>query len=141
MAAGIKGTLTKMWRSPRGGPSGGGKAADVAATFEALRGVVASGGPADDVRATLAGLDKATRQAVLAQRDDGWTLFHSACQLGRLQLAYVLLEMGADVNATANMYGGSSTALGLLVTSNHPARAGVTGEVRQVLLDAGAKQD
>ena len=45
----------------------------------------------------------------------------------------------ADVNATANMYGGGSTALGLLVTSDHPARAGVTGDVRKVLEDAGAK--
>jgi hypothetical protein len=37
------------------------------------------------------------------------------------------------------MYGGS-TALGLLVTSDHPARAGVTGDVVQVLEAAGAKR-
>jgi hypothetical protein len=45
------------------------------------------------------------------------------------------------VNATANMYGGGSTVLGLLVTSDHPAKAGVTGEVRKVLVDAGAKPE
>jgi len=44
------------------------------------------------------------------------------------------------VNATANMYGGS-TALGLLVTSDHPAKAGVTSDVLKVLVDAGAKRD
>jgi hypothetical protein len=38
------------------------------------------------------------------------------------------------------MYGGGSTTLGLLVTSDHPAKAGVTGEVRTVLADAGAKE-
>ena len=50
----------------------------------------------------------------------------------------LLIEAGADVNATANMYGGS-TALGLLMTSDHPAKAGLTDEVRKVLVDAGAK--
>jgi hypothetical protein len=36
------------------------------------------------------------------------------------------------------MYGGA-TALGLLVTSDHPAKAGVTGDVLKVLEAAGAK--
>jgi hypothetical protein len=37
------------------------------------------------------------------------------------------------------MYGGS-TVLSLLVTSDHPAKAGVTGEVVKVLEAAGAKR-
>src|SRR5207249_2172287 len=49
------------------------------------------------------------------------------------------VDTGADVNATAEMYGGGSTAVGLLVTSDHPAKAGVTGDVLKVLVDAGAK--
>jgi hypothetical protein len=56
------------------------------------------------------------------------------------EIARLMLDAGADVNATANMYGGDSTTLGLLVTSDHPARAGVTEEVRKVLVDAGAKE-
>ncbi|WP_261340722.1 hypothetical protein [Planctomicrobium piriforme] len=43
------------------------------------------------------------------------------------------------MNATANIYGGS-TPLGLLVTSDHPAQAGVTSDARKVLEAAGAKQ-
>ena len=55
------------------------------------------------------------------------------------EVARLLLNAGADVNAPANMYGGGSTTLGLLVTSDHPAKAGVTGDVLKVLVDAGAK--
>ena len=50
----------------------------------------------------------------------------------------LLVEAGADVNASAEMYGGGSTALGLLITSDHPAKAGVMADVRKVLVDAGA---
>jgi hypothetical protein len=54
------------------------------------------------------------------------------------EITRLLVEAGADVNATANRYGGS-TALGLLVTSDHPAKAGVTGAVRKVLEAAGGE--
>lgn len=56
------------------------------------------------------------------------------------EITRLLVEAGADVNAKAEMYGGSTT-LGLLVTSDHPAKAGVTGDVLKVLVDAGAKKD
>ena len=59
--------------------------------------------------------------------------------LNLAEITRLLIDAGADVNATANMYGGS-TVLGLLVTSDHPAKAGVTGDVRKVLVDAGAKE-
>ncbi len=55
-------------------------------------------------------------------------------------IARLLVEAGADVNARAWMYGGS-TALGLLVTSDHPVKAGVAAEVAKVLETAGAKRD
>ena len=58
--------------------------------------------------------------------------------LNLAEITRLLIEAGADVNATANMYGGS-TVLGLLVTSDHPAKAGVTEDVRNVLVGAGAK--
>lgn len=65
---------------------------------------------------------------------------HRQCvPLNLAEITLLLIEAGADVNATAGMYGGNSTALGLLVTSSHPAEAGVTEDVRKVLVTAGAK--
>ena len=55
------------------------------------------------------------------------------------EVAQVLIDAGADVNATAEMYGGGATPIALLVTSSHPAEAGVVDEVVKVLLDAGAE--
>ncbi len=52
-------------------------------------------------------------------------------------IARILLAAGADVNARADMYGGATT-LGLLLTSCHPAQAGVADEVAQALLEFGA---
>src|SRR5262249_14200854 len=42
-----------------------------------------------------------------------------------VDLAKLLLEAGADVNAESNAYGGRSTTLGLTATSYHPEAAGV----------------
>jgi len=55
-----------------------------------------------------------------------------------VQIAQCLIEHGADVNAHANMYGGGSTTLGLVLSSAHPAKAGVTEALAKVLKDAGA---
>jgi hypothetical protein len=51
----------------------------------------------------------------------------------------VLLDHGADVNATAHAYGSELTTLGLLVSSGHPAAIGLTGPARDALLAAGAR--
>ena len=51
-------------------------------------------------------------------------------------LARLLLENGADVAAKANMYGGERATLGMLLSSSHPAHAGVTAELAGVLRDA-----
>jgi hypothetical protein len=55
-------------------------------------------------------------------------------------LAERLLSAGAAVDALANTYGGgtSQTVLVLLLTSGHPANAGVTNAVLDVLLRHGA---
>lgn len=71
---------------------------------------------------------------------NGVETYRQRVPMNLAELARLLIEAGADVNATADMYGGS-TALGLLVTSDHPARAGVTDEVVKVLVGAGAKRD
>jgi ankyrin repeat protein len=49
-----------------------------------------------------------------------------------------LLKSGAEVDATADMYGGGATTLGLAVTSVHPFLAGVQNDLADVLLKHGA---
>jgi hypothetical protein len=71
---------------------------------------------------------------------NGVETYRQRVPMNLAEIARLLVEAGADVNARANMYGGS-TVLGLLVTSDHPAKAGVTGDVRKVLEAAGAKKD
>lgn len=56
-----------------------------------------------------------------------------------VQIATLLLEAGADVNAESSAYGGGSTALSLLATSVHPERAGVQEALLQILIDRGAE--
>jgi hypothetical protein len=58
-----------------------------------------------------------------------------------IEIARLLLEAGADVNAESDAYGGGSTALGLAATSVHPERAGVQEALLQILLDYGAAMD
>jgi hypothetical protein len=55
-------------------------------------------------------------------------------------IAAMLLDAGADVNAEADIYGGSDT-LGLAATSVWPELAGVQNALMQLLLDRGAALD
>lgn len=54
-----------------------------------------------------------------------------------VEIAKILLDSGAEVNAVGKMYGGT-TALGLVATSVHPARAGVQDALMEMLLAYGA---
>ena len=54
-----------------------------------------------------------------------------------VKIAEILLNAGADVDALADIYGGSDT-LGLVATSIHPVTAGVQEELLACLLDRGA---
>ena len=56
-------------------------------------------------------------------------------------IARLLLDAGADPGATAIFYGGPSAALGLLVSSVHPHRAGLQAQLANLLLDAGAEDE
>lgn len=58
-----------------------------------------------------------------------------------VEIARLLLEAGADVNAESQAYGGRSTALGLTATSYHPDAAGVQLALMELLIDAGAVID
>jgi Ankyrin repeats (3 copies) len=55
-----------------------------------------------------------------------------------VEIARILLDAGAEVDAESEAYGGGSTTLGLVATSVHPERAGVQIELLQTLLDRGA---
>ncbi len=55
-----------------------------------------------------------------------------------VEITQVLLDAGADVNATSEAYGGGSTTLGLVATSAHPRLAGVQIALMDLLIDRGA---
>ncbi len=56
-----------------------------------------------------------------------------------VEIAELLLNAGAEVDATADLYGGGATTLGLAATSVHPERSGVQIPLLQLLLDRGAR--
>lgn len=58
-----------------------------------------------------------------------------------VDLARILLDAGAEVDATSEAYGGGSTALGLVATSTPPRRAGVQIPLIDLLLECGAAID
>ncbi|PYQ40341.1 MAG: hypothetical protein DMG99_14215 [Acidobacteria bacterium] len=58
-----------------------------------------------------------------------------------VQIARVLLQAGAEVNATAHVYAGEATALELVATSIHPEQAGLQQELMKLLLQHGASLD
>jgi ankyrin repeat protein len=58
-----------------------------------------------------------------------------------VEIAELLLKAGAEVDATAEIYGDGATTLGLAATSVHPQRAGVQVALLQLLLDHGARID
>lgn len=55
-----------------------------------------------------------------------------------VEIARTLLEAGADANDLADFYGGPTTTLPLLVSSCHPAAAGLQVPLIHVLVDYGA---
>jgi hypothetical protein len=56
-----------------------------------------------------------------------------------VRIAEVLLDAGADLEATADVYGGGCTTLGLAATSTPPRLAGVQLPLLGLLLDRGAR--
>ncbi|HVP00717.1 MAG TPA: ankyrin repeat domain-containing protein [Bryobacteraceae bacterium] len=58
-----------------------------------------------------------------------------------VEIARMLLDAGADVNAESKAYGGGSTALGLTATSIHPEKAGLQIGLMELLLARGARID
>ena len=58
-----------------------------------------------------------------------------------VDVAKLLLQAGAEVDALADMYGGQCTTMSLLVSSGHPAKAGLQAALANTLLDFGAAID
>jgi ankyrin repeat protein len=56
-------------------------------------------------------------------------------------IAGLLLDSGAEVNATAALYGGHATTLTLAATSIHPEQAGLQQPLLELLLSRGAHFD
>jgi len=57
---------------------------------------------------------------------NGVEIYRQRVPLNASAIAAILVERGADVLATANMYGKNQTMRGLLLSSAHPRAAGVT---------------
>jgi hypothetical protein len=57
-----------------------------------------------------------------------------------VQIATMLLDAGAEINAEADLYGGSQT-LGLIATSIHPQQADVQADLIELFLERGASID
>jgi ankyrin repeat protein len=55
-----------------------------------------------------------------------------------VEIACLLLDAGADVDAQSDAYGGGCTTLGLVATSVHPEKAGVQIALLRTLLERGA---
>ena len=63
---------------------------------------------------------------------------HQKTPANVVDIARMLLEAGADVDALAGFYGGGHTTMSMVVSSGHPARAGVQVALAETLLDYGA---
>lgn len=55
-----------------------------------------------------------------------------------VEIATALLDAGAEVDSLASLYGGECTTMSLLVSSSHPARAGVQAPLIDLLVSRGA---
>lgn len=55
-----------------------------------------------------------------------------------VEIAKLLLQAGADADALTEMYGGKCTTMSMLVSSAHPAQAGLQVALAETLLDFGA---
>ena len=55
-----------------------------------------------------------------------------------IEIARTLLQAGAEPDALADMYGAGCTTMSMLVSSDHPARAGLQAPLIELLLDFGA---
>jgi len=87
-------------------------------------------------RARSTRVHRATLLHYLAANGVEW--FRQRTPANAVAIATKLCAAGAVVDAVADMYGGEATTMDMLVSSVHPARAGVQVALVEALLDAGA---
>ena len=71
---------------------------------------------------------------------NGFENYRQKTPKNAVEIAKILLDAGAEVDALADTYG-KGTTLGLVATSIHPKRAGVQIPLMETLLDCGAAVD
>jgi len=71
---------------------------------------------------------------------NGFENYRQKCPENVVDMAKILLNAGAEVDAVADTYG-KSTTLGLVATSIHPKQAGVQISLMETLLEYGAAVD
>jgi len=124
-------------------------AATTISQFEAAASAIVTG----DV-ATLERLLRRNPQLIRARstREHGITLLHyigangfegyrQQCPKNAVEVARVLLNAGAEVDAVPKGAMGRGTTLGMVATSIHTERAGVQIQLLEILLDYGASVD
>ena len=120
-----------------------------ASQFEAAADAIVSG-DLSTVRRLLREDPKLARAR--SAREHGATLLHYVAANGVegyrqktppniVEITEELLRAGADVDATAELYGAACTTLGLAATSVHPEHAGVQEALLRILLTHGAEVD
>lgn len=71
---------------------------------------------------------------------NGFENYRQKSPKNSVEIAKILLDSGAEIDAVADIYG-KSTTLGLVATSVHPKQAGVQIALMETLLDYGAAVD
>jgi ankyrin repeat protein len=69
---------------------------------------------------------------------NGVEAFRQKTPANAVEIARALLTAGAEVDALADMYGTECTTMSMLVSSSHPAEAGLQVPLLELLLDFGA---
>jgi len=72
---------------------------------------------------------------VAANGVEGW---RQKTPKSAVAIAKMLLDAGAEADALADMYGGECTTMSMLVSSAHPAAAGLQSALAETLIDGGA---
>jgi ankyrin repeat protein len=69
---------------------------------------------------------------------NGVEAYHQKTPPNAVEIARTLLDAGAEPDALADMYGAECTPMSMLVSSGHPAEAGLQAPLIELLLDFGA---
>jgi ankyrin repeat protein len=69
---------------------------------------------------------------------NGVEAYHQKTPPNAIEIARTLLQADAGPDAVADMYGAECTTMSMLVSSDHPARAGLQAPLIALLLDFGA---